>query len=123
LGVRTDLQGKHGIGTAVVVFIQALFTLRNKTGCRFLTVDSYPNATGFYEKKGFIRVNKPEEEEPMVCSSCNAPYPSDEEDEHESKDHVLMYLDLAVLKEEKLESFKPVVDELISSNRARLPSF
>jgi hypothetical protein len=53
LGVVRDLQGVRGIGTWVIEFLKAYFVLNNKTGCRYLTVDSYGSKTGFYEKNGF----------------------------------------------------------------------
>ncbi|MCL4456408.1 MAG: GNAT family N-acetyltransferase [Nitrospirae bacterium] len=43
------------IGTEVMDFIKAFFTIRNKTGCRFITVDAYnyPRTINFYKKNGF----------------------------------------------------------------------
>ena len=36
-------------------FIKAFFTIKNKTGCRFITVDAYnyPLTVNFYKKNGF----------------------------------------------------------------------
>lgn len=42
-----------GIGKELINFIKYFFTKSNKTGCRFLTVDAYSNAIGFYQKCGF----------------------------------------------------------------------
>lgn len=30
-----------------------MFTHDNRTGCRFITVDAYQNAVGFYQRCGF----------------------------------------------------------------------
>jgi len=30
-----------------------MFTHGNRTGCRFITVDAYHDAVGFYQKSGF----------------------------------------------------------------------
>jgi GNAT superfamily N-acetyltransferase len=53
-GVHIKYQRKK-IGTEVMDFIKAFFTKRNKTGCRFITIDAYnnPAAIGFYSKNGF----------------------------------------------------------------------
>lgn len=50
-----NCQKGDGIGTRLVDFIKAWFTVGNKTGCRFLLVDAYNNqkTTHFYEKNGF----------------------------------------------------------------------
>jgi hypothetical protein len=52
LGVRSDLQGKH-VGTLIINMTKKFFTTDNRTGCRFLTVDSYNDAMGFYQKNDF----------------------------------------------------------------------
>jgi len=56
LGVNTKFQDKH-IGSEVIDFIKAWFVdQRNKTGCRFLLVDSYNNSNNFkfyQEHNGF----------------------------------------------------------------------
>ena len=46
---------RSGVGTQQMKFIKHLFTLENKTGCRFLTVDAYnkPEILSFYIKSGF----------------------------------------------------------------------
>jgi len=41
------------IGTELMDFIKVFFIKRNKTGCRFITVDAYKEAIGFYQKNGF----------------------------------------------------------------------
>lgn len=46
---------KQGIGSEVLSFIKSFFTIRNKTGCRFITVDAYncDRVIEFYEDNGF----------------------------------------------------------------------
>lgn len=54
---RLAVASKHqrlGIGCEIIDFIKAWFTMGNKTGCRFVTVDAYRNAIRFYEKNGFV---------------------------------------------------------------------
>lgn len=36
-----------------IPIIKYLFTHGNRTGCRFITVDAYKDAVGFYQKSGF----------------------------------------------------------------------
>lgn len=52
LGVDKNLRSSS-IGTYLLTFIQLYFLNDNKTGCRFLTVDAYREATPFYIKNGF----------------------------------------------------------------------
>jgi len=52
LGVRNDMKGRQ-IGHTIMDFLKASFSGKNKTGCRFITVDSYRDALGFYERNGF----------------------------------------------------------------------
>ena len=42
-----------GVGAYVLDNLKFIFTHGNRTGCRFLTVDAYAAATGFYERNGF----------------------------------------------------------------------
>lgn len=42
-----------GIGRDIIRLIKFMFTHGNRTGCRFITVDAYSNAVGFYQKCGF----------------------------------------------------------------------
>lgn len=42
-----------GIGTEIIRFIKYMFAFGNRTGCRFITVDAYAEATEFYLKCGF----------------------------------------------------------------------
>jgi len=53
------------IGTEVMDFIKAFFTLKNKTGCRFITIDAYnnPGTVSFYEKNGFEFLTSQDENE------------------------------------------------------------
>jgi GNAT superfamily N-acetyltransferase len=54
LAVQKNLQ-KFGIGTYLVNLTKILFTTRNRTGCRFITVDAYnqENVIRFYRKNDF----------------------------------------------------------------------
>ena len=52
LAVSKDYDNK-GIGRAILDFIKHAFTNGNRTGCRFITVDAYAKATGFYIKNSF----------------------------------------------------------------------
>ena len=53
-GVQKEYQGIH-IGTHVLNMVKKFFTTDNRTGCRFITVDSYnkPRVLSFYDKNGF----------------------------------------------------------------------
>ncbi len=44
---------RNGLGREIIRLIKYMFTHGNKTGCRFLTVDAYNDAVGFYKKCGF----------------------------------------------------------------------
>jgi GNAT superfamily N-acetyltransferase len=54
LGVNVRYQRK-GVGTKLLNMTRELFMTQNRTGCRFLTVDSYvsENAIDFYTRNGF----------------------------------------------------------------------
>jgi GNAT superfamily N-acetyltransferase len=52
LGVSNDFKG-HGYGKAILDYLKILFITKNRTGCRFITVDAYAESLGFYEKNGF----------------------------------------------------------------------
>lgn len=65
LGISTDFQGQH-IGSDIISFIKAWFVdPLNKTGCRFLLVDSYnkENNLAFYQRNGFNYLFSTEEQE------------------------------------------------------------
>ena len=52
LAVGKDFQGQ-GLGGYVLSFIEKMLLTENRTGCRFITVDAYNDAVGFYEKCGY----------------------------------------------------------------------
>ena len=52
LAVSAEYSGQ-GIGRDILNFITHAFTNGNRTGCRFITVDAYANATDFYLKNDF----------------------------------------------------------------------
>ena len=52
LGVSQSMRGQ-GVGSVLLDFIKSYFLVDNKTGCRFVTVDAYPNAVSFYEYNDF----------------------------------------------------------------------
>lgn len=54
IGVAKELRGNN-IGTHALNLVKQFFTTENRTGCRFITVDSYkdPIVIHFYEKNGF----------------------------------------------------------------------
>lgn len=65
LGINTAFQGQH-LGSDVLSFIKAWFVdPLNKTGCRFLLVDSYNKERNlsFYEHNGFNYLFSTEEQE------------------------------------------------------------
>jgi len=45
-------------------FIKRYFTIDNKTGCRFITVDAYAAAIPFYLHNGFVPLNEEDADEP-----------------------------------------------------------
>ncbi len=68
LGVSKDFTSL-GIGTELLNFIKSWFIERdNKTGCRFIIVDSYNTneALNFYQKNGFNFLFSSEEQEKMA---------------------------------------------------------
>jgi len=58
LGVHKDNSGK-GLGTDIINYIKKLFITENRTGCTFITVDSYNNSRTlkFYADNGFKFLN------------------------------------------------------------------
>ena len=65
LGISSDFQSRH-IGSDIISFIKAWFVdPLNKTGCRFLLVDSYnkENNLVFYQRNGFKYLFSTEEQE------------------------------------------------------------
>jgi ribosomal protein S18 acetylase RimI-like enzyme len=50
---------KHtGVGTSMISFLIDSFLTKNKTGCRFITVDADNRSLEFYEKNGFCFLTK-----------------------------------------------------------------
>lgn len=54
LGVSNNFRGQ-GIGSEILDFIKQFFVIKNKTGCRFITIDAYnkERVLSFYERNGF----------------------------------------------------------------------
>ena len=52
------------IGSMLLRFIKLYFTVDNKTGCRFITVDAYAAAIPFYIRNGFVPLNDEDADEP-----------------------------------------------------------
>ena len=52
LGVSSNFQGQ-GVGKDIINFTKALFVDKNRTGCKFITVDAYRQSLKFYENNGF----------------------------------------------------------------------
>lgn len=63
LAVDTSARGQY-IGRFLINFIKSYFVANNKADCRFLTVDAYKNALGFYEKNGFVAISSEDENAP-----------------------------------------------------------
>jgi predicted GNAT family N-acyltransferase len=53
LAVHIDCQNGGGYGRKIINYTKGLFTNKNKTGCKFITVDAYRDSLNFYEKMGF----------------------------------------------------------------------
>ena len=52
-----DTLRNMGLGSLLLDFIKSYFVKTRRTGCRFLTVDAYRDAVGFYTKNGFVKFN------------------------------------------------------------------
>ncbi len=52
LAVAKDYEG-NDIGSDILNFIKIAFTNKNRTGCRFITLDAYADVVDFYLKNGF----------------------------------------------------------------------
>ena len=63
LAVHTSTKGKN-VGSTLLDFIKRYFTIDNKTGCRFITVDAYAAAIPFYFRNGFVPLNEEDKDEP-----------------------------------------------------------
>lgn len=53
LGVHKDFTG-YNIGVRLIECCKELFVTENRTGCRFIIVDSYVSRVGFYERNDFV---------------------------------------------------------------------
>ncbi len=51
-GVHKNYQNLR-IGSKLLNFLKQFFITKNKTGCRYMTVDAHNVATGFYSNNGF----------------------------------------------------------------------
>ena len=62
LGVAESQRDK-GIGSQIIQFLKIFFLVRNKTGCRYITVDAYnkPRTLNFYKTNGFDFFTKEDE--------------------------------------------------------------
>lgn len=96
LGVSVEFRNIAGeeksIGDQLMDFIKAWFVSKsNKTGCRFVVVDSYntPNAIRYYERNGFLKLFSSEDQEKETFGVPK---------ESELKTR-LLYFDLIVLSE------------------------
>ena len=63
LAISEEYAG-HGLGRDIIRLIKFMFTHGNRTGCRFITVDAYQNAIGFYLKCGFDFISEKDKNEP-----------------------------------------------------------
>ena len=56
---------RTGIGTAMMDILKMVFTVDNRTGCRFITVDAYNNeqTMAFYEKNDFQPLTEDDKDE------------------------------------------------------------
>ena len=61
LAVTTNFQNQD-LGTQMLDYIKMWFIDRNKTGCRFITVDAYERAVSFYARNGFIPLSEQSED-------------------------------------------------------------
>jgi GNAT superfamily N-acetyltransferase len=62
LAVASDFEG-NGIGSFIIDTVTNMLITNRDTGCRFLTVDAYRNALGFYQKNGFEFLSSEDENE------------------------------------------------------------
>ncbi len=54
---------RNGIGRDIIEFIKYMVVEDRKYGCRFLTIDAYQNAIGFYEKCDFKLLTSSDEDD------------------------------------------------------------
>jgi GNAT superfamily N-acetyltransferase len=57
---------RQGWGPRIISFLKQWFTEKNKTGCRYITVDALAEKVGFYEKYGFKTLVTPQEGDETV---------------------------------------------------------
>lgn len=62
LAISEEYAGQ-GLGRDIIRFVKFMFTHGNRTGCRFITVDAYRDAVGFYQKCGFDFISEKDREE------------------------------------------------------------
>lgn len=64
LGVRKEYQAQQ-FGSALMNMVKEFFLTRNRTGCRFITVDAYNRepVTAFYTKNGFQFLTSQDEQD------------------------------------------------------------
>ncbi len=62
LAVSEEYMGM-GIGSAILYIIKFIATHKCPMGCRFLTVDAYKDAAGFYKKSDFRIISKKEDKD------------------------------------------------------------
>lgn len=79
LGVHKDFrkvsEDEEKTGKQLMDFIKSWFIdISNKTGCRFIVVDSYnePNALRYYEKNGFVNLFSSEKQEKEYSNIPNS---------------------------------------------------
>lgn len=60
LGVSEQYKGKS-IGRSILDYTKEWFIDKNKTGCKYITVDAYKDSLGFYEKNKFQFLTKTDE--------------------------------------------------------------
>lgn len=65
LAVSIDYQGQKW-GERIISFLKQWFTEKNKTGCRYVTVDALADKVRFYEKYGFKVLVTPKEDDETV---------------------------------------------------------
>ena len=52
------MQKNKGIGSTLLNIIKYFLIENPQSGCRFITVDAYNDAVGFYQRNGFMLVNE-----------------------------------------------------------------
>ena len=65
LAVNKSAQNS-GLGHTILTFIKGWFFKNSKAGCRFLTVDAYLDAEGFYEESKFSPLLTPDSDDETI---------------------------------------------------------